>query len=83
MLNALSRAPKRPSDDQSSSARPMRPIAVERSWISFTARTIVETSLSGNIRDSSRTRYVDSSARPNRPSSETVRNVSGTNARSA
>ena len=68
MLKAL-RARQRPSDDQSSSPRPMSPIAVDRSWISFTARTIVETSLSGNIRQLRRD--TSTRRRPNSPSSDT------------
>ena len=56
MLNADSRAPKRPSDDQMSSPSPISPMTVALARISLTARTIVDTELSGNIRDSSLTR---------------------------
>ena len=83
MLNADSRAPKRPSDDQTRIPNPISPMIVALARISLTARTIVDTELSGNIRESSLTRYVDSSARPNSPSSDTARNSSGTNASSA
>ena len=61
----------------------MIPIAVKFSRMASTALTIDDTELCGNIRDSSCTRYVDSSARPKTARIEIVRNVSGTKARRA
>jgi hypothetical protein len=80
MLNADSSAPKRPIDDQSSTTNPTTPMVAQLERMAFTARTIVSTELSGNNRDSSCTKYADSSPRPESDSSEIVRNVSGTKA---
>jgi hypothetical protein len=77
MLKADSRAPNSPSDDHNSSRKPITPMAAALSRIPFTALTIVSTELCGNIRESSRTRYADSSPCPSQESREMLRKVSG------
>src|SRR5437870_12191813 len=83
MFRADSSTLKSDSDVQRSAAPPTIPRVVALSWTARTSVTIRPTSVPGNACLISRTRKLDSSARPVRPRSESARNVSGTNESSA
>src|SRR5207247_3435206 len=83
MLNADSSTLKSESELQTRNAAPMIPSVAALSCTLRTSVTMSLTGASGSACLSSVTRKLDSSARPVRPSSESARNVSGTNDKSA
>src|ERR1051326_3710810 len=83
MLNADSRTLNSESDVHSSAAPPTSPSAAALSCTAWTRCTICSIGVPGSARLISLTRKLDSSARPRRPSSDSDRNVSGTNESSA
>ena len=83
MLNADSRALNSEMDVQIRNSRPMTPSAVACASRPLTVVAIVESDLSGKIKESFLTIELDSWAWPKKPSSAKVMNVSGTNESSA
>src|SRR4051812_21996767 len=83
MLKADSSALKSERDDQSSRTPPAIPSTAALSCTRWTSETIPEIELPGNARPISLTRKSEASARCTRPSSDSDRNVSGTNERRA
>src|SRR3954463_4483806 len=83
MLKADSSALKSDSDDQRSATAPMIPSVAALSCTWWTSLMMLAIDVDGNARESSFTRKSDASARCTRPSSDSARNVSGTNERSA
>src|SRR5918992_1266932 len=83
MLNADSRTLKSESAAQNKNAAPTTPSAAALSCTVRTSRVMSSTGASGSAWLISRTRKLDSPARPVNASRESARNVSGTNASSA
>ncbi len=83
MLKADSSTLKSDSELQARKMPPMIPSSVEWFWIRVTVLTISSMDTLGNALDSSRTTKLCSFGRPEMPSSDSARKVSGTNERSA
>jgi hypothetical protein len=79
MLNADSSTLKSDKDVHRSAAPPTMPSVAALSCTACTSLTIWSIGVPGSARLISLTRKLDSSARPARPSSDSERNVSGTN----
>jgi hypothetical protein len=83
MLNADSRALKKPSEPQASPTMPRSVSSLARSWMLVTAETRSSTELSGNAWRSCAMRKLDSACSPISPRSEMAMNRSGMKERSA